>query len=264
MRHHVDDASALLLRVEEPLRALELRTGDHLGEIVDADLGDRWVVRRARLERAKQLDLLRQRALQHGGDLEALGHDVVQQHALFLRLGEVGLELWEIGGADDHGFVGEHVETGFDRLRDVFGLARVVAGDDHHAGRRDHVHELLTAPDHERLRLEGALQVVGPGHHYFVPVRRIVGTRIEACDALQVLVHVFARRREHTHVGRHVRQHELLHQRGMKVAWVQRDEIHVASFLDDISGRKARHACQMRPPTMATAPLRSFITLSPG
>jgi hypothetical protein len=53
---------------------------------------------------------------------------------------------------------------------------------------------------------------------------------VEAFDALQVLAEVIASGRVHPHHRVDALVHELLHQRGVEVAGIERDEMHGRAF----------------------------------
>ena len=69
MRRDIDDSLALLAHIEEPLRALQWRAGNDLGEVMHTLLGNRGIFRCAVQELTEQRRLLRQGALQGVRDL---------------------------------------------------------------------------------------------------------------------------------------------------------------------------------------------------
>ena len=116
----VDEAFALLLDVEEPRGPLDRRAGDELREMVDAFLDDgRFLAPSLPATLAEHRRNARERLLQHRRDLVALGHDVVEQHALGLAASANARRSDSKPRAvDRHRLVGEHVHAGVDRASD--------------------------------------------------------------------------------------------------------------------------------------------------
>jgi hypothetical protein len=140
-----------------------------------------------------------------------LGHDVVEQRAAFLRECERLLQLRQVGWRDDHGLVGQHIQPGLDGAQDVLSLVRVVAREN------DDVAALL---------LQHAFEIVRPRVELGAPVRRLVLALVEALDALQMFEHVITARCVDMHQRVDAFVHELLHQRGVEVARIERHDTH--------------------------------------
>src|SRR5690606_6278534 len=66
---HIHDPFAFLTYIEKPLRPDERRAGDGLRKMVHALFHDRRFRRRAACELAEELAVLRERSLEHRGDL---------------------------------------------------------------------------------------------------------------------------------------------------------------------------------------------------
>ena len=73
--------------------------------MMDAFHINRRVAFRPLPDRAENARLVDQFALQDGGDLRSLGHDVVADQMLRVRRVERGFELGEVAGRDDPGFI---------------------------------------------------------------------------------------------------------------------------------------------------------------
>ena len=147
VRGDVHNPLPLLGDVVEPWRTLQGRAGDDLVEVVNAFLGDRRIIGRAGVDLAEELRLMGEEALELGGDLEALGHDVID-HEIFLSSHGEGLaQQLEISRRDGHRLVGQNVQSRFHRLEDIAGLGAVVARDHHHVTGffRDHALEEIRA-----------------------------------------------------------------------------------------------------------------------
>ena len=71
-------------------------------------------------------------ALQHSRDLVPFGHDVIEHDVFLLGDIETFFQQLEVPAVDRHRFVGKHIDPGFERLFNVFGLLAVVSGLDHH------------------------------------------------------------------------------------------------------------------------------------
>ncbi len=218
VRADVVQPFALLDRVEKPRRPDVRRARHHFHQVVHALHVDAGIRFGALDDLAKHLRVVDERALQHRGDLEALGHDVVGDHAFAIGLGEHGVELRQVGRGQDPRFVGEHVQAGAHRPRDAIDLRPVASGEDHGVAR-----PLAQHP----------LEEVGAGVELHLPRGRLLGPLVVGGDAFQVLVEIPALRRIDVHARGHARIHLLLNQGGMKMAGVERHQADVghAPFL---------------------------------
>ena len=88
--------------------------------------------------------------MQHRGDLVALGHDVVEQHAILLGERKRLAQGFEARRVDRHRLVCQHVHAGSNGAGQILGLVPVVAGNDGDIARpvrREAVQEIRTRID---------------------------------------------------------------------------------------------------------------------
>jgi len=171
MRVDVDDRFALLGGVVIPWRPLQRLAGHLLAEVMHALFGHGRIIGRSLFLLAVHVGEAREFALQQGGDLVALCHDVVENHAFFAGRIERLLEQLEIFRRDGHRFVGQHVVAGLDTFQNVFGLARVVAGENHNVA---------------GLVLQHFFEEVRPCVDHALPRGRLFGARVETVDPVHV------------------------------------------------------------------------------
>ncbi len=205
----VRDGLALLADIEEPGGPDERVAGDFLEKVMDAFHFDGGLGGRAVFEGAEEFGPAGQFALEDGGDLVALGHDVVEKDFFVGGLREGLAEEVEPGGRDGHGLIGQDVQAGLDGTVDVLGFSGVVAGD---------------GDDVAGHFLRHAVQEIGAGIDLFLPVGGVFGAGVKACDALEVLVQVRTWGRIDMDHGADLRIHALLNQAGMEMAGVKGDE----------------------------------------
>ena len=206
---NVGDRLALLADVVEPRGPGQWIARHFLEEMVDALHYDRWLLRGTLLEGAEKVGHAGQLALEDAGDLVALGHDIVEQHFVCGGAGEGLAEQFEVCGRDSHWFVGEDVEARGDGAVDVFGLVGVVAG------QHDDIAGFLA---------QHAVEEIGAGIDFLLPMCGLVRARVEASDAFEVLLQVLSRGRIHVHDRANLRIHELLDQAGVEVAGIEGEE----------------------------------------
>ena len=202
----VDEAFALLRHVEEPRGPLDRRARHLFREVVDAFLDDGRLPLGSFGKLAEHRRKARERLLQHRGDLVPLGHDVVEEHALFRRGGKRVAQRFEARGVDRHRLVGQHVHAGFHCARDVLGLAPVVAGD----------HDDVTGA----FRAE-AVEEVGAGMDDGSPRGRVFPPRVVAVDLLQVIGEVGTVFGIDVHGRVDAGIHRLLQERGVEMTGVE-------------------------------------------
>ena len=211
VRGDVDEPLPLLQHVEEPRRPLDRRTGNELGEMVDAFFRDGRIVLGPLQQLAEYVRNARERLLQHRGDLVALGHDVVEQNAFFAGKRECLQQRLESSGVDGHRLVGQHVHARTDGAGQILGLAPVVAGDDGY----------IAGP----IRAE-SVQEIRTGMNYHSPGRRIDRPRVVAFDLLQIVAQVRTVLGIDMHRRVHIGVHGLLQQRRVEMPRVEDDELH--------------------------------------
>ena len=185
---------------------------DDLHQVVHALHVDRRLGLGARHDLAERRAIVDQRALEHGRDLEALGHDVVGDELLRVGFGQRRLDLRQVGRFQNPRLVGQDVEAGLDRRQDAIDLHRVPARED------DDVAGTL---------LEHALEVVGARVHLDVPRRRALGAAVEPGDAVEVLEEIPAERRVDVHARRHAGIHLFLDERRVKMPGVEGHQAHI-------------------------------------
>ena len=146
------------------------------------------------------------------GDLVTLGHDVVKQDLIGGSAAEGLAEQLEIGRGNGHRLVRQHVEAGDDGTADVFGLARVVAGQHHDVPRP------LSQHPFEEIR---------SGINLLLPARGLISATVETFDQVEMLLQVRPSGRIDVHHRADLRIHELLDQARMEVSGVEGDEADV-------------------------------------
>ena len=193
-------------RIEKPRRPDVRRARHHFHQVVHALHVDAGIGLGAVDDLAKHRRVVHERALQHRGDLEALGHDVVGDHAFAIGLGEHGVKRRQVGLGQDPRFVGEHVQAGADRPRDAIELRPVASGEDHGIAR-----PLAQHP----------LEEVRAGVELHLPRGGLLGPLVVRGNAFQMLVEVPALRRIDVHARGHAGIHLFLNQRGMEMTGIQ-------------------------------------------
>src|SRR5262245_42417216 len=171
MRADIAERLALFMNVEEPRRTLERRAGDELLQKMYALVVDARLIRRARQRLAENITVLYQFALEDRRDLVALGHDVVGDQALAIRVIEHFLQARQMLRDQYPRLVGEQVQSGADGGFEVVNLPRIPPREhDNIAG------FLLGEP----------LQEIRRGVQFELPVRRMLCPRVEPGNALQM------------------------------------------------------------------------------
>ena len=209
MGPHVVEPFALLLRVEEPDGPRVRRAGHHLLEVVHALHVDSRLGFAAREQAAEGGRVVHQLALQLGGHLEALGHDVERDEPFLLGGGQGALELRQVVFLEDPRLVDERMQIGVERGLHAIDLPPV-ASRDHHG-----------VPG---MLLEHPLQEIRAGVDLELPRRRVARAPVEPRHPRQMVHEVGAQRRVHVHLCGNARVHLLLDEGGVEVAGVQRDE----------------------------------------
>ena len=104
---------------------IELTT--NLEEVMDALHIDHRVVLRTFLDRPEDIHVVDQFALQDRGNLRPLGHNVVEQHFVFLRRCKRFFQLVEIRRIDDHRLIGEYVKPSSNGFLNIVCFQPVIA-----------------------------------------------------------------------------------------------------------------------------------------
>ena len=150
----VGERFALLQHIEEPGRAQVGHAGHQLQDVVHALHIDGGLRLGAGQDGAEDRRIVDQLALQHGGDLEALGHDVVGHEAVRGGDGERAFELGRSALRMIHGLSARTCMPAFERGADEADLGAVAAGED---------------DDVAGAVVDHALQVVGRGMNVELP-----------------------------------------------------------------------------------------------
>ena len=229
VHHHVGDAFPLLADIVEPRRADQGVAGHVLVEVMHAFLGDGGFLQAPLPLLAVEGRNHRKFALQDRGDLEALGHDVVQQHAFLPGGVEAFLQQGEMRLVNRHRLVGQHVDAGFQGPCDVLRLLGVVAGGHHHV---------------PFLLREHPVQEILPAVDDLVPVRRIFGAGVVGLDLGEVLLQVLSLRRIDIHVAGDPGVLDLLDEGRVEVARIQGQQDDLLAGRAGGHGQRKQQECR--------------------
>ena len=222
VRRDIDDTFALLLSVEKPSGPYQRLPRHVLEEVVHTFFGNSRFFYRARGQFAEQIGHLRQHSLHHGSNLEALGHDVVQQYPLLVGHLQCFLQQRIITWLNRHRLVSQHVESFGHGRSDVLGLLRIIARHDYYVA---------------RLFFEHLGHEVRAGVDFCLPVSRGFFARIVLFYASQVLLHVFSGGSVHVHDRIYRSVVIFLHQSGVKMSRIKGYKLHFIGRAGELVGR---------------------------
>lgn len=207
----VGEGFALLFDIEEGEGAEHGDAGDGFEQAVHAVHVDGGVGGVAGEEVAEDGGGVDESAVEHGGDLVALGHDVVGDDVLAGGLVEGVGEAGEVGRTEDPGFVGEDVEAMGDGLFDAFDFRAIAAGEDNNVA--------------GGLVAEEAGEGAGSGVDVEFPGGGVFGALIKAGDAGEVVGEIETEGGVDLSDGGDAGVHLFLDEGGVEVGGIEGDEL---------------------------------------
>ena len=213
MRSYVDNTLALLLYIEIPLGTAQRLTRHILKEVMNALLCDGRILGRTLLHLTKQFGHSNQHALQLVVYLRALGHNIIDHHALLRCLAQCLLQHLKILLVDSHRLVRQNVNTGIYGRLNVTRLLAIVT--------RQHDNVTL-------LLLNHLLKEVVARVELLVPRCGALRALVVNLHAVEVHLRIIALGSIDVNRRVHLIVHIHLHQRSVEVTRVERQEFHLA------------------------------------